>query len=190
MPSNHLILCHPFLLLTSTFSIIKVFSNKSAFHIRWPKYWSFSFSISPSNEHSGLISLRIDWFDLIPVRGTLEGLLQYHNSKASIWCWVFFMDQHFYGPSRKLLKHLNYKAENAKLIFKQVPTTQKPSLNIKTQKVKYKITIWPCNSISRYILWSTQSRDWSSISMFVVALLEVAKRWKQLRCPFTDKQTH
>ena len=84
MPSIHLILCHPLLLLPSIFSSIRVFSNESALHIRWPKYWSFSFSISPSNENSGLISFRIDWFDLSAVQRTLKGLLQHHNLKASI----------------------------------------------------------------------------------------------------------
>ena len=84
MPSDYLILCHPFLTLPSIFPSIRVFSNKSAFHIRWPKYWSFSFSISPSNEYSVLISLRIDWFDFLSVQGTLKSLLQHHNSKASI----------------------------------------------------------------------------------------------------------
>ena len=84
MPSDYLILCHPFLPLPSVFPSIRVFSNKSAFHIRWPKYWSFSFSISPSNEYSVLISLRIDWFDFLSVQGTLKSLLQHHNSKASI----------------------------------------------------------------------------------------------------------
>ena len=84
MPSNHLILCHPLLLLPSIFPSIRVFSNESALHIRWPKYWSFSFSISPSNEYSGLISLTIDWFDLLAVQGTLKRLLQYDSSKASI----------------------------------------------------------------------------------------------------------
>ena len=83
MPSNRLILCHP-LLLPSIFSIIRVFSSEVALHIRWPKYWSFSFSISLSSEYSGLISFRIDWFDLLAVRGTLKSLLQQHNSKASI----------------------------------------------------------------------------------------------------------
>ena len=83
MPSNHLILCRP-LLLPSIFPNIKVFSNESALHIRWPKYWSFSFNISPSNEHSGLISLRMDWLDLFAVQGTLKSLLQHHSSKASI----------------------------------------------------------------------------------------------------------
>ena len=84
MPSNHLILCHPLLLLPSIFPSIRVFSNESVLHIRWPKYWSFSFSISPSNEHSGLISFRMDWLDLLAVEGTLESLLQHHSSKASI----------------------------------------------------------------------------------------------------------
>ena len=84
MPSSHLILCHPLLLLPSIFPSIRVFSNESVLRIRWPKYWSFSFSISPSNEYSGLISFRIDWFDLLAVQGTLKSLLQHHNSKASI----------------------------------------------------------------------------------------------------------
>ena len=84
MPSNHLILCHPLLLLPSIFPSIRIFSNESALHIRWPKYWSFSFSISPSNEYSGLISFRMDCLDLPAVQGTLKSLLQYHSSKASI----------------------------------------------------------------------------------------------------------
>ena len=84
MPSNHLILCHPLLLLPSIFPSLRVFSNESVLHIRWPKYWSFSFSISPSNEYSGLISFRIDWFDLLVVQGTLKSLLQHHSSKTSI----------------------------------------------------------------------------------------------------------
>ena len=83
MPSNHLILCHP-LLLTSIFPSIMVFSNESALHIRWPKYWSFSFSISPSNEHPGLISFRMDWLDLLAVQGILKSLLQHHSSKAKL----------------------------------------------------------------------------------------------------------
>ena len=84
MPSNHLILCHPLLLPLSIFPSIRVFSNESALPIRWPNYWSFSFIISPSNEYSGLISFRIDWFDLLTVQGTLKSLLQHHSSKASI----------------------------------------------------------------------------------------------------------
>ena len=83
-PSNHLTLCHPLLLPPSIFPSIKVFSNESVLHIRWPKYWCFSFNISPSNEHPGLISFRMDWFDLLAVQGTLKSLLQHHSSKASI----------------------------------------------------------------------------------------------------------
>ena len=84
MSSNHLILCHPLLLLPSIFPSIRVLSNESVLHIRWPKYWSFSFSISPSNEYSGLISFRMDWLGLLAVQGTLKSLLQHHSSKASI----------------------------------------------------------------------------------------------------------
>ena len=84
LPSNHLILCHPLLLLTSIFPSIRVFSNELALRIRWPKYWSFSFSISPSSEYSGLISFRIDWFDLLTVQGTLKSLLQHHSSRALV----------------------------------------------------------------------------------------------------------
>ena len=94
MPSSHLILCRPLLLLPSIFPIIRVFSNELVLHIRWPKYWSFNFSISPSNEYSGLISFRMDWLDLLAVNGTLKSLLQYHSSKASVlWCSTFFIVQ-------------------------------------------------------------------------------------------------
>jgi len=97
MPSNHLIFCRPLLLLPSIFPSIRVFSNKSALHIRWPKYWSFSFNISPSNEHSVLISFRMDWLDLLAVQGTLKSLLQHHNSKASILhCSALFRVQLLY----------------------------------------------------------------------------------------------
>ena len=110
MPSNHLILCHPLLLLPSVFPSIRVFSSESIVHIRWPKYWSFSFSISPSNEYSGLISFRMDWLDLLAVQGTLKSLLQYHSSKASIlWCSAFFMVQlsHSYMTTGKTIALLN-----------------------------------------------------------------------------------
>ena len=94
MPSNHLILCRPLLLLPSVFPSIRIFSNESVLRIRWPKYWSFSFNISPSKEYSGLISFRIDWLDLLAVQGTLKSLLQHHNSKASILqCSAFFIVQ-------------------------------------------------------------------------------------------------
>ena len=94
MPSNHLILCHALLLLPSIFPSIRVFTNESVLHIRWPKYWSFSFSISPSSEYSWLISFRMDWLDLLAVQGTLKSLLQHHSSKASIlWRSAFFLVQ-------------------------------------------------------------------------------------------------
>ena len=106
MPFNHLILYRPLLLLPSIFPSIRVFSNESALCVRWPKYWSFSFSISPSNEYSGLISFRIDVFDLLAVQGTLKSLFQHHSSKASIlWCSTFFIVQlsHPYVTTRKTI---------------------------------------------------------------------------------------
>ena len=94
MPSSHLILCRPLLLLPSNFPSIRVFSNESVLHIRWPKYWSFSFNISPSNEYSGMISFRMDWLDLLAVQGTHKSFLQHHSSKASIlWCSAFYIVQ-------------------------------------------------------------------------------------------------
>ena len=106
MPSNHLIICYPLLLPPSIFPSIRVFSNESTLRMRWPKYWSFSFSISPSNAYSGLIFFRIDWLDLLAVQGTLKSLLQYHGSKASILqCLVFFIVQlsHPYMTTRKTI---------------------------------------------------------------------------------------
>ena len=104
MPSNHLILCHPLLLLPSIFPSLRAFSNESALRIRWPKYWSFSFSVSPSNEYSGLISFRIDWSDLLAVQETLKSL-QHHNSKASILQHSVFMVQlsHTYMTIGKII---------------------------------------------------------------------------------------
>ena len=94
MPFNHLILCHPLFLSPSIFPSIRVFSNESALHIRWPKYWNFSFNISPSSGHSGLISIRMDWVDLLAIQETLKSLLQHHSSKASIiWRSAFFIVQ-------------------------------------------------------------------------------------------------
>ena len=98
MPSNHLILCRPLLLLPSIFPSIRVFSNESVIHTRWPKYWSFSFSISPYNEHSALISFRMDWLDLLAVQGTLKSLLQHHSSKASILQHSAFFIIHLSHP--------------------------------------------------------------------------------------------
>ena len=102
--SNHLILCHPLLLPPSIFPSIRVFSNESGLHIRWPKYWSFSFNISPSNERPGLISFRMDWLDLLAVQGTLKSLLQHHSSKAStLPCSAFFISQF---KERKIISNL------------------------------------------------------------------------------------
>ena len=106
MPSNHHILYHPLLFLPSIFPCIRVFSNESTLHIRWTKYWSFSFSISPSSEYSGLISFRVDWFDLLAFQMTLKSLLQHHSSKASfLWCSAFFMVQlsHLYMTTGKTI---------------------------------------------------------------------------------------
>ena len=101
MPSNHLILCHPLLLPPSIFPSIRVFSNESVLHIRWPKYWSFSFSISPSNEYSGLTSFRMDWLDLLAVQETLKNLLQHHSSKASIlWLSACFIHEVLRGAKK------------------------------------------------------------------------------------------
>ena len=117
MPSNRLILCYPLLLLTSIFPSIRVFSSESALCIRWPKYWSFSFSISSSNEYSGLISFRIDWFDFLAVQRTLKSLLQHHSSRASIlWHSEFFMVQlsHPYMTTGKTTALTRYRPLLAK----------------------------------------------------------------------------
>ena len=119
MPSNHLILCHPLLFPTSIFPSIRVFSNESFLCIRWPKYWSFSFSINPTNEYSGLISFRMDWLDLLAVQGTLKSLLQHHSSKASILqCSAFFTVQlsHPYMTTGKTIA-LTRQAFFGKLMF-------------------------------------------------------------------------
>ena len=122
MPSNHLILCRRLLLPLSIFPSIRIFSNESALHIRWPKYWSFSFSISPSNEYSGLISFRIGWFGLLAVQGTLKSLLQHHSSKASILqCSAFFIVQlsHPYMTTGKTiaLTRWNFVGKVMSLLF-------------------------------------------------------------------------
>ena len=122
MPSNHLILCRPLLLGLPIPPSIRGFSNESTFHMRWPKYWSFSFSISPSNEHPELISFRMDWLDLLTVQGTLKSLLQHHSSKASIlWCSAFFTIQlsHPYMTTGKTiaLTRRNFVGKVMSLLF-------------------------------------------------------------------------
>ena len=126
MPSKHLICCRPLLLPPSIFPSIRVFSNESILHIRWPKYWSFSFSISPSNEYSGLISFRMDWLDLLAVQGTLKSLLQHHSSKASILQHsAFFMVQlsHLYLTTGKTiaLTRWTFVSKVMCLLFNVVP---------------------------------------------------------------------
>ena len=125
MPSKHLILCRPLLLLPSILPNIRVFSKESAHHIRWPKYWSFSFNVSPSNEHPGLISFRMDWLDLLEVQGTLKSLLQHHSSKAStLQCSAFFIVQlsHPYMTTGKsiALTRRTFVGEGMSLLFKML----------------------------------------------------------------------
>jgi len=125
MPSNHLIICRPPLLPPSIFPSIRVFSNESILHIRWPKYWSFSFNISPSNEHSGLFSIRVDWLDLFSVQGTRKSLLQHHSSKASILqCSAFFIVQlsHPYMTTGKTiaLTRCTFVGKETSLLFKML----------------------------------------------------------------------
>ena len=126
MPSNHLILCHPLLLPSISLSI-RVFSNESALHVRWPKYWSFSFSISLSNEHPGLISFRMDWLDLLAVQGTLKSPLQHHGSKASILrCYAFFVVQlsHPYITTGKTLD-LTFIGKVTSLVFNMLTSRRR-----------------------------------------------------------------
>ena len=131
MPSNHLILCHPLLLLPSILSGIRVFSNESVFCIRWPKYWSFSFSISPSNEHPGLISFRMDWLDLLAVQGTLKSVLQHHSSKASILQHsAFFMLQlsHLYMTTQEKTLYMDitrWSMQKADWLYSLQPKIEK-----------------------------------------------------------------
>ena len=121
MPSNHLILCRPLLLLPSIFPRIRVFSNELALCKRWPKYWSFSFSIRPSSEYSELISFRIDWLDLLVVQGTLMSLLQHHSSKASIlWCSAFFM-AHLSHPYMSSFDFMDFVGKVMSLLFDMLP---------------------------------------------------------------------
>ena len=126
MPSNHLILCHPLLLPPLIFPSIRVFSSESVLHIRWPKYWSFSLSIRPSNEYSGLISFRMDWLELLAVQGTLKSLLQHHSSKMSVlWCSAFFIVQlsHPYMTNGKTiaLTRWTFAGKVMSLLFNMLP---------------------------------------------------------------------
>ena len=142
MSSNRLILCHPLLLLPAIFPSIKVFSNESAFCIRWPKYWSFSFSISPSNEYSGLISLRIDWLDLLAVQGTLKSLLQHHSSKASILLHLAFLMVQLSHPHKTTGKTLALTRQT--FAEKALPTENKLQ-TIKNIVVSASASVLPVN---------------------------------------------
>ena len=147
MPPNHLILCHPLLLLPSVFPSIRVFSNESAVHIRWPKYWSFSFSISPSNEYSGLFSFRIDWFDLLAIQETFKSLLQLHISIASILrCSAFFMVQlsHSYMTTGKTIALIirSFVVKVMSLLFNMLPRFVIAFLP--RSKLPAEKTGWPC----------------------------------------------
>ena len=177
IPSNHLILCHPLLLLPSIFPSIRAFSNESALCIRWPKYWSFSFNITPSNEHSGLISFRMDWLDLLAVQGTLKSLLQLQSSKASILqLSAFFMVQlsHPYMTTGKTiaLTRWTFVSKLMSLIFNMlsrlviaflprskrllISCLQSPSaVSLETKKIKF-VNCFHCFPIS--LPWSDGTR--------------------------------
>ena len=143
MPSNHLILCHHRLLLPSIFPSIRVFSNESVLRIKWPKYWSFSLSISPSNEYSGLIFFRIDWLDLFAVQWSLRSLLQHHSSKASIlWCSAFFMVQlsHPYMTGKTIaLTRQTFVSQVMSLLFNTLSRFVIAFLS----KSKHLLILWP-----------------------------------------------
>ena len=157
---NHLILCHPLLLLPSVFPSIRVFSNESALHIRWPKYWNFSFKISPSNENPGLISFRVDWLDLLAVQGTLKSLLQHHSSKALILlCSAFFIVQlshpcmttgettaltrwTFVGKVMSLLFNML-----SRLIITFLPRGKCLLISLLQSAFRYDLSLIPCNYI-------------------------------------------
>ena len=173
MPSNHLILCYPLLLLPSIFPSIRVFSNESGLHIRWPKYWSFSFSISPSNEYSGLISFRIDWLDLLAVQGTLKSLLQYHSSKASILqSSAFFIVQllHPYMTTGKTiaLTRQTFVSKVMSLLFKMLSRLvitflpRSKHLLISWLQSPSAVILEPQKIVSHcfpiYLLWSNETR--------------------------------
>ena len=179
MPSNHLILCPPLILLPSIFPSIRVFSNESVLHIRWPKYWSVSFSISPSNEYSGLISSRMDWVDHLGVQGTLKSLLQHHSSKASILqCSAFFIVQlsHPYMTTRKTiaLTRRTFVSEVMSLLFN---TLSRLVITFLPRRVDLQdpnsstrdLTHTPCNESSEF-----QPPDHLGIPLFLLFKWEIS----------------
>ena len=162
MPSKHFILCCPRLLLPSVFPSIRVFSNESVLHIRWPKYWSFSFNISPSNEHPGLISFGMDWLDLLAVQGTLKGLLQHNNSKSSLLqCSVFFMVQlsHPYVTTGKTigLTRWTLVSKAMSLLFNMWSRYVRPHLNLAfLPKSKHILISWLQSPSA--VIWSPRKK--------------------------------
>ena len=169
MPSNHLFLCHHLLLLPSIFPSIGIFSNESALHIRWPKYWSFSFSISPSNEHSGLISFRMDWLDLLAVQGTLNSLLQHHSSKASVLQHsAFFMVQlsHPYMTTGKTIALIirTFVGKAMSLLFnmlsRSVITFLPRRLSTNVQQSLPKLNGLTHQQILDYLSWICEFTEW------------------------------
>ena len=175
MPSNHLILCRPLLLLPSIFPTTRVFSNESTLHMRWPKYWSFSFNISPSNEYSRLMSFRIDWLDLLAVQGSLKSLLQHHSSKASIlWCSVFFIVQLSY-PYTTTVKTI--------ALTRWTFVEEQNGGYLKN----YAAIIWTCNPTPGHIIYVEKNIIWKDACtpIFIAALFTIAKTWKQPKCPST-----
>ena len=162
MPSNHLILCSPLLRLPLIFPSIRVFSSESALCIRWPKYWSFSFSTCPSNEYSGLISFRIDWFDFLAIQGTLKSLLNHHNSKTSILqCSAFFMVQ---------LSHL-YLTTVKTIALTMVP--ENPVNSMKRQIFPYYIVNTCCSICSNVFTFIPDIGNLYFLSFFFISYLEV-----------------
>ena len=179
MPSSYLILCHPLQLLPSIFACIRVFSNESALRVRWPKYWSFSFSISPSNEHPGLISFRMDWLDLFSVQGTLKSLLQYHSSKASVLRRsAFYIAQlsHPYMTTGKTiaLTRQTFVGKIMSLLFNMLSRLVKTFLPRSKHLLIYNTTIPLLGMYSKELnVWT-----WIDIYTFVfrAAMVTIAKR--------------
>ena len=161
MLSSHLILCHPLLLLPSIFPSLRIICNESAFHIRWPKYWGFSYSISPSNKYSGLISFRIDWFDLLAVQGTLKSLLQHRSLKVSIlWCSAFFMISHPYMTTGQIIT-LTIRTFVSK-VMSLLYNTLSRFVKVFLLRSKSLLTLWP-QSLWEVIL---EPRKTKSVSVF------------------------
>ena len=192
MPSNHIILCHPLLLLPSVFPSIRVFSNVSVLHIRWPKYWSFSFSISLSSEYSGLISFRMDWLDLLAVQGTLKSLLQHHSSKASIlWHSAFFIVQlsHPNMTIRKTIALTRWTFVGKVLLvsYKLVQPLWRRLWRFLT-KLKIELPYDPGILLLGIHPDKSIIQKDTCTPMFIAALFTAAITWKQPKCPSTDEQ--